>query len=324
MANNARVVTYYGGILWIREVLDKFTFNYSFTDFGPEDRITMNKAIDLFKEIESRGSKALLDINVDDLVNLDMDVNYIRVHRIARNCEAFENFYQLLANIRMIKQRGELDRIVSDHYKISYSKMYYAKNDVDMTKEVLNRYFGVAKIKEEEKMIKPVKVIYNDMSATVFFNDFTKVTVTCTDKDKYDESTAIALAYTKRMLGSNANSQWQKSMQVVRQSPKFDDRLLKDHNEFIKLSTDIEWLGYELGMWSEAHCIKELSVLVYNIRYNDTIEYDENDYYHLEDLIDMIKDRFDDSARFHPIYFKLDNFVEEALQEKESKDSKED
>ena len=164
MANNTRVVTYDGGTLNVRDVLDNFKGCFIAYNFGPEDLNTIHHAIDLFEEIDKRGSKALLDVNVDDLITLEMDVNYIRT-QMNHIGNTFEIFYQLLANIRMIKQHCELDRIVGGHNNISYTEMFYAKNDVEMTKEILNRYFGVAKIKEEEKMNDELVVIGNPKSS---------------------------------------------------------------------------------------------------------------------------------------------------------------
>lgn len=49
------------------------------------------------------------------------------------------------------------------------------------------------------------KVIFNDKTTIVFWNDHTKTVVKCQDGDTFSEEAGIALCFMKKMLGNKGN-----------------------------------------------------------------------------------------------------------------------
>lgn len=87
-----------------------------------------------------------------------------------------------------------------------------------------NRYTEVLKMisqkfnteKEKEKKDMPVdrnrvyipaikKVIFNNPATIVFWNDGTKTTVKCSERDEYSEEVGLAMCISKKALGNKGN-----------------------------------------------------------------------------------------------------------------------
>ena len=58
--------------------------------------------------------------------------------------------------------------------------------------------------KVKNKMIRPVRVIFNDPATIVFWDDDTKTVVKCSDDDEFSEYEGFCPACTKKLLGNNS------------------------------------------------------------------------------------------------------------------------
>ena len=86
-----------------------------------------------------------------------------------------------------------------------YDEYFCTSND-NMYKEILNM-MGVASTTEEERAYVPSikKVIFNNPATIIFWNDGTKATVKCSDRDEYSEEVGLAMAISKKAFGNKGN-----------------------------------------------------------------------------------------------------------------------
>lgn len=68
------------------------------------------------------------------------------------------------------------------------------------------------------------KVIFNDKTTIVFWNDHTKTVVKCQDGDTFSEEAGIALCFMKKMLGNkgNYNKVLREALEKARRETKSD------------------------------------------------------------------------------------------------------
>ena len=97
----------------------------------------------------------------------------------------------------------------------------YCKNDIQITKNLLNRHYGLfdaskardamndrkAQISHvrNEKYFGIKKVIFNDPATIVFWADGSKTVVKCQEGDIFDPEKGMAMAISKRALGDKGN-----------------------------------------------------------------------------------------------------------------------
>ena len=83
---------------------------------------------------------------------------------------------------------------------------YFCTNNNNIYKEILNK-MGVASTTEEERAYVPSikKVIFNNPATIIFWNDGTKTTVKCSDRDEYSEEVGLAMAISKKAFGNKGN-----------------------------------------------------------------------------------------------------------------------
>lgn len=91
---------------------------------------------------------------------------------------------------------------------------YFCTNSSDIYKEILNK-MGMTSWAEEERAYVPSikaeyvpsikKVIFNNPATIVFWNDGTKTTVKCSERDEYSEEVGLAMAISKKAFGNKGN-----------------------------------------------------------------------------------------------------------------------
>ena len=94
---------------------------------------------------------------------------------------------------------------------------YFCTNNTNIDKYILNR-MGVAFTTEKEKERKDMsvdrhrvcvpsieKVIFNNPATIVLWNDGTKTTVKCSERDEYSEEVGLAMAISKKAFGNKGN-----------------------------------------------------------------------------------------------------------------------
>lgn len=117
----------------------------------------------------------------------------------------------------------------------------YAKNDIEMTKQLLNNTYGISSRSDRYPLIVPrgwdileiEDVIFNEPATIVFWADGTKTVVKCQDGDTYDAEKGLAMAIAKKALGNKGNycnvfHKWMNKYVEKRVLPKFAASVLAD------------------------------------------------------------------------------------------------
>ena len=97
---------------------------------------------------------------------------------------------------------GEIKTSNIDTGAIATAVAEYCYNDVIATEAVFNHLQNVA-YNSMWKRAKIKNVIFNDPATIVFWSDGTKTVVKCGENDIYDPEKGLAMAVSKKCLGTN-------------------------------------------------------------------------------------------------------------------------
>lgn len=158
----------------------------------------------------SRGYvREIVHVNIDDLNLGNHWLVRVERHNIDDYPEKFKKEFEKGVCELYTKRRkkalntmcgGYIDTDTCENPTSSFEKMYW-ENDAKMLQFVntMRELREVRKMKNME--IKDV--IFNDPATIVFWGDGTKTIVKCQDGDTFDKEKGLAMAISKKMLGSN-------------------------------------------------------------------------------------------------------------------------